>query len=103
MQPISRHLFWGAAKRDMGGMASYQDDAKLGFPTALVKPKPSITPVVLLVARIDGPTDEAVPTDLTKIARGAAPRRQPDRGRCDRGREAHRGCRCDRGRGAHRG
>jgi glutathione S-transferase len=70
MQPISRHLFWGAAKRDLGGMASYLDDAKLGFPTALVKPKPSIAPVVLLVAKIDGATDEAVRTDLTRV-RGA--------------------------------
>ena len=65
LQPVPRRLVWAALKRDSSTIASYLEGSKTGIPPGLAAR--SSRPIVLLAARLNQVSDEAVRRDLARL------------------------------------
>jgi glutathione S-transferase len=65
LQPVARRLALGNLKRERSALRSYVEDARLGLPTSVAAR--TSTPFVLLSARLNRATDDAVRADLAAL------------------------------------
>jgi glutathione S-transferase len=65
LQPVPRRIVWAALKRDGSELETYLEDARLGIP-ANVAAK-TAAPVIVLAAKLNHATDEAVQRDLAAL------------------------------------
>lgn len=65
LQPLARRLAWAVLKRDRSGLRSYLAGARLGLPHGLAAA--TAAPLILMSARLNKATDEAVRADLEAL------------------------------------
>jgi glutathione S-transferase len=65
LQPVPRRLVWAALRRDRSGIRSFLEGARLGLPTGLAAR--TAPPVILLSARLNRASDDAVRRDLEAL------------------------------------